>query len=381
MEKNYRTTEESKIKAGIKSKEAEDSLIIDVKVHTTVTPGGQFPDCLTLTLRHLPECQILAEDFCMEGEAGNWLDPSMHPFTAAFRQAVLEGNVLTLQFDGFPVKYFFVDHWIVKNQKDHRFNFSSDQISRVITPVADDFADFSEKDGEIFNYHLFSPEEKRNPDGPLPLVLVFHGFGDTHNLLAYRTSLVWAEEAAQQKRPCFVLSPVIAEPDYFNPQGRQKVYEAVLEKINTMIADGRVDASRIYIMGNSFGGMATIEFMERYPKVAAGAIALCSALNYSETAMEGLNRIVHIPLWIAAAENDGTIPSVNSKNMYRALCSLGSTTAHLTIYSDEEMNAAGGSEDSDSTFSYHHVEMAAMEDEAYAKWLFAQQKKNEPISF
>lgn len=347
------------------------SIISSVVVNTTVTKGGQFPDTLCVSLESEPSGPVQASDFLMEGWASNWMDPKLHSFTAAFSEVILEGNQLTLTFSDFKDKYFFVDNWTVTNAALPELSFSSDKITRIITPVADKFESFTKKDGEDFNYHLFTP---KNTSCPQPIVIVFHGFADTHNLLAYRTSIAWAEDDAQKERPCYVLSPTIDDETYFTGDGRAAVFEKVYEKVQSMIQEGKVDPSRVYIMGNSFGGMSTIEFMEKYPDLAAGALALCSAVNYSETAVANLHQLPDIPVWFCHAEHDSTIPSENSKNMFRILTDLGRNQIHLTIYSDEEMNAAGGSSDPDSTFSYHHVEMAVMEDPAYAEWLFAQHR-------
>lgn len=343
----------------------------DVVVYTTVTPGGQFPDTIEVTFDKIPSGQVNAEDFAMTGKASNWMDNSLHDFSASFKEAVVDGNTLTLTFDGFTDKYFFVDSWEVTNQANAQLSFSSKDISKVVTPVADDFVKYSKEDGEEFTYQLFTPEDTSVPQ---PIVVVFHGFADTHNLRVYRTSVAWAEPEAQAKRPCYVLSPIIDDNDYYNAGKRSEIFDKVYAKLESMISEGKVDPSRVYIMGNSFGGMSTIEFMEKYPDIAAAGIPLCSALNYSPSAKSGLEKITHIPLWIAQAENDGTIPSENSKYMYKTLTELGSTVVDMKIYSDEEMNAAGGSSDPNSTFSYHHVEMAVMEDEAYAEWLFSQHK-------
>lgn len=37
---------------------------------------------------------------------------------------------------------------------------------------------------------------------------------------------------------------------------------------------------------------------------------------------------------------------------------------------DEIMNDAGAFPDSESTYSYHHVELAVMEDDTYMEWLY-----------
>lgn len=346
--------------------------ITDITINTTVTPGGQFPDNIVVTFESNLNEKVSAEDFTMNGKAMNWLDTSLHSFTASFSDVKVEGNTMTLYFDGFTDKFFFVKSWSVTNSKNDSLSFNSEMPNKVITPVADEFEAFDTENGAEFDHYLYTP---KNADKPLPLIVVFHGFGDTCNILTYRTSVAWAEEEAQAKNPCYILSPTIYEGPYYDATGRSNVFDIVYKEINSMIDSGKVDPSRVYIMGNSFGGMSTIEFMEKYPDVAAAAMALCPALNYSQTAMASLDKIPNtIPIYIAQAENDGTIPSENSKNLYAKLKELGNESVQLRIYSDDEMNAAGGSSDPDSTFSYHHVEMAVMEDPSYAEWLFAQHK-------
>jgi len=352
------------------SMENNVQLVSEVKVFTEVTPGGQFPRSLRVVLNDKYKKEVNASDFEMIGKATNWLDPSLHDFTASFTDASVDGDVLTLTFGDFKDKYFFVDSWEISNKSDPDLIISSNQISRVVAPVADDFQYFSTNDGEEFNYNLFTPEDTSKPQ---PIVVVFHGYGDTHNLLVYRTSIAWAEAEAQEKRPCYVLAPVIGDEEYFQYEEREKVFAAVHDKLQKMIDAGQVDKNRVYVMGNSFGGMSSVEYMELYPNTVAGSLALCSALNYSEAAEKNLDKIGNTPIWVAQAENDGTISSENSRLLYDSLEANGNTNSKLTIYTDEEMNKAGCSPDNNSTFSYHHVEMVVMEDEQYAEWLFSQE--------
>lgn len=348
-----------------------------VQVYTTVTPGGQYPYKITAkldeaALGNVKSEEVSAEAFAFSGKASGWMNAALEEFSAPVEGASLEGDTLTLTFSEFPKKYFYVDSWMVSNRENAMLNFYSGQVTNVFTPVADDFETFTQEDGEDFTYHLFTPAETEEPQ---PLVIVFHGFSDTWNLLTYRTSIAWAEPEAQAKRPCYVLSPVIPDEEYFTGDGRAAVFEAVYAKVQSMIEAGQVDPKRVVVMGNSFGGMSTIEFCEKYPDVPAGAMALCSALNYSDTAMTNLEAITEIPLRIYHAENDSTISSSTSKEMYQKLVDAGDTKVEMHIFSDEEMNAVGGSSDSNSTYSYHHVELAIMDEEPYLEWLYNQVKE------
>jgi len=345
---------------------------MQITINTTITPGGQFPDTITVVYDEIPAGKIEASDFVMTGKATNWRDKSLHDFTAEFSNAKLDGNTLKLTFAGFDDKFFYVQSFEVINKNEPALGFTSEQPYKVIAPVADEFKHYSWHDGDGFEYNLYTPEDAK---GALPLVVVFHGFSDTHNTLIYRTSVAWAESEAQKKRPCYVLSPIACDYQYYFAPGRTILFRSVYKKIQKMIKAGQVDPSRIYVMGNSFGGMSTVEFTKKYPNVAAAAMPLCPALNYSKNSMKHLEKIVHIPMWIAQAENDHTIPSENGKNLYKNLTELGAKEVKLRIYTDEEMNAAGGSPEPNSKFSYHHVEMAVMEDEAYAEWLFSHSKQ------
>ena len=236
----------------------------------------------------------------------------------------------------------------------------------MVTPVADEF-ETKTSEGEIsFDYRFFDPGK----DEPVPIVIVFHGYGDTNNLLTYRTAVEWAEPENQQVRPCYVLAPVIDDETYFTEKGRDSVFVAIHDMIVQKVSDGKVDPARVYVMGNSFGGLSTIEYCEKYPDEVAGAIALCPALNYSGNAVMKLKEMTEVPIWFACAKNDNTIPSSQSENAVKSLERLGAKEVKFTEYSDEEMNAAGADPSPDATYSYHHVELAVMEDDAYMEWLF-----------
>ncbi len=75
-----------------------------------------------------------------------------------------------------------------------------------------------------------------------------------------------------------------------------------------MIASGKVDKSQVYVMGNSFGGMSTIEFSEKYPDFVTRALALCPALTYSKSAEAKLAQMKNVPIWFCHASGDNTIP-------------------------------------------------------------------------
>ncbi|MCR5107794.1 MAG: hypothetical protein K6B28_06490, partial [Lachnospiraceae bacterium] len=338
-----------------------------VTVNTTVRKTGQYPESFVLTF----EEDIKEDDpdpslFKLRGKAGFWGSNDTRDFECSFESAAISGNTLTLIPGDFPEKYFYVKEFTV-DCKDHpEYGFTNSDITNIVTPIADDFTTVTNKDGINFDYHLFTPKDEKN----MPVIIVFHGFGDTDNLLTYRTAVEWAEPDNQKLRPCYVLAPVIDDRTYYSPSGRDRVYDAIKDILDNMISEGKINPQKIYLMGNSFGGMATIEFCEKYPETASAAIALCPALTYAPDVYKKLESIKNLPIWFAHAKGDNTIPVSASQTAVSTLNELEAEEVRFTQYSDNEMDSAGADSAPDATYSYHHVELAVMEDDSYQEWLF-----------
>ena len=341
--------------------------ITNVEIHTSVRKTGQYPENIIITTSAPVDSDLNAADFHMEGHADKWQDTSLHEFECDFEKVDVSDCTITLIPKDFPEKFFYVKDFTVTCNSSPELSFTNEDVKTLVTPVVDSFETLSMEDNADFVYHLFTPESTEN----MPIVIVFHGFGDTDNLLTYRTAVEWAEPENQKVRPCYVLAPVIKDEYYFEASSRGAALDKVKALVDKMVSDGKVDPSRIYVMGNSFGGLSTIEFCEKYPDFVAGAIALCPALNYAPAASMNLEKMKDVPIWFAQAEHDGTIPITESRNAYKKLTDLGAANVHFTEYTDDEMNAAGADASNDSTYSYHHVELAVMEDDAYMDWLYS----------
>ena len=349
----------------------EDLMVKSVTVNTTVRKTGQYPEEFLVTFDEaLPEAEFNADDFYMTGAAGAWGSSSTHSFSCEFSSVQADGNTLTLIPENFPEKYFYVKNWEIRSRTMDSLSVDSSMVSETHTETADLFTTYTDEKNS-FRWHEFAPEA----DGPLPVVVVFHGYGDTNNLLTYRTAVEWAEPENQAVRPCIVIAPVIDDASYINPLRRAAVFGGVLAHIDELIDAGKADPDRLYVMGNSFGGMSSLEFTECYPDRVAAVLSLCPAVGYSGTAVQNLPAMKDVPVWFAHAEHDNTIPAADSETCLNTLVEAGSTVAKRTVYTDEEMNAAGGSPSPDSTYSYHHVELAVMEDDTYMEWLFAQHRE------
>lgn len=340
-----------------------------ISLYTRVTKWGQMPERFEITGQDLPE-GLPAADFVIRGRAASWGTNDWHPFSCAVQSVRAAEGGWSLVPEGFPEKWFYVREMEVSCAAHPELGFALEDIGHTFTETADEFTDVEDHDSRL-TAHVYLPEHA----GPIPVVLVFHGYGDDHNLLSYRTSVAWAEPESQAVRPCIVIAPTIDAIYYGSEIARSRIYEGIMAYIDGLIHEGRADADRIYVMGNSFGGMASFEIAEQHPGRFAAILALCPALNYSARGTVGLSGLTDIPVQIAQAEHDETIPSEVGKAAAEALIKAGNADVKLRIYSDEEMNACGAVFGREQTYSFHHVELAVMEDEAYARWLFDQARR------
>jgi len=332
---------------------------------TRVTKWGQLPERFEITGQALPE-GVSASDFAVNGRAAGWENESLHDFSCAVAAVEATADGWALIPERFPEKYFYVREMTVSCAGHPELDFELSDIGRTLTATADSFTDVEDHESR-FMAHVFIPET----DTPLPLVLVFHGYGDDHNLLSYRTATAWAEPESQALRPCVVVAPVINTIYYGSEIARSRIYEGIIRYIDALTDAGVVDPKRVYAMGNSFGGMAALEIAEQHPGRFAALLALCPALNYGPNATAQLDMLRDVPVAIALAENDETIPASVGISAARAIESAGNDRVWLRVYNDDEMNVAGASLGREQVYSFHHVELAVMEDEAYPQWLFS----------
>ena len=211
-------------------------------------------------------------------------------------------------------------------------------------------------------YFLYTPKGEKD----MPLVIVFHGYGETDNAGKTRTVSTLTDAGSQSKRPCYVLAPHIEDDTFLAQTNREALYAEIKEISDNLISQGKVDPARIYCMGNSFGGLSTVEFLETYPEYVAGSIVMCPALTYSRDSTTNLSGIKDIPIWFAHATNDNVITVDVSRSAVSTLKAMGAENVSLTEFDDREMLSAG------ALSGFHQADFAVMADESFMEWLFSQ---------
>jgi len=162
----------------------------------------------------------------------------------------------------------------------------------VVSPVLDKFK-YANHDGLEYSYFLSEEAE-----GPLPLVVFFHGGGQGNDIYTpirfSNGGTVWANPENQAKHPTHVLAPRNAT----TPEAMHKV-KAVIDQ---WIEDGKVDPNRIYITGFSMGGGSTWTFLQTFPDFPAAAAPLCPAGGPGNEA--NAKAVAYLPLWVFVDVDD-----------------------------------------------------------------------------
>lgn len=176
----------------------------------------------------------------------------------------------------------------------------------AINLVVDDFQQNEFHDavtGDTLAYNLFVPKD-RDPSRPLPLVLFMHDAGNTSPLVD--TTLVqglgaisWASPEDQLKHPAIVLAPQFASQTVDDSSNTSSLLATTLHLLDHIAQVHNADRARIYITGQSGGGVMSIAMMIREPDLFAAAFLV--ACQWDVAVVQPLARQ---NLWVMVAEGD-----------------------------------------------------------------------------
>jgi len=176
---------------------------------------------------------------------------------------------------------------------------------------------------EDLQYYLYYPENyEKEPAVPLPLLLFLHGGGESGDSLAILKKNGPPKLLAEGKQfPFLVLAPQ-------NPH-KKKWWNirAIVQLLDTIVANNNVDPNRIYLTGLSRGGNAAWELAVQYPEKFAAMAVVCgmAPLPYASW----INK--KMPIWVFHGTEDKSIPFSESETMVNALKRMGYDVT-FTIY-------------------------------------------------
>ena len=192
--------------------------------------------------------------------------------------------------------------------------------------------------GHTLPYNLYVPE---HTDEPLPLVVFMHDMGSVSAQTDFTLrqgigALVWADDAEQAKRPCFVLAPQYGEQAAFDDYTVGWGAEATLSLIESLCGSFAIDRNRIYGTGQSMGTMMLCELLLRHPGFFAGCF-----LTAGQWDPERMGAIREEHVWTMVSEHDGRAFPIMGACM-DAVEKAGGKVArgHVDAKADEETKAA-----------------------------------------
>jgi len=168
---------------------------------------------------------------------------------------------------------------------------------------------------ENFHYYLYFPEHyEGTEDEEFPLLLFLHGGGESGgNLEEIKSNGPPKLIAEGNEFPFLILAPQNPhEKKWWNT-------EALIELLDEVMANNRVDKNRIYLTGLSRGGGAAWELAVQYPKKFAALAVVCgmSPLPYASW----MNK--EMPIWVFHGKDDQSIPFSESEEMVEKLKRMG----------------------------------------------------------
>lgn len=198
---------------------------------------------------------------------------------------------------------------------------------------------YQDKEYGKLNYRLLRPDTVEAM-GSYPLVVFLHGSGergdDNTSQLVHGGS-VFSDPVNKEKYPAYVVFPQCPEgrmwaatesPSSFMPgagEYPETVEEhLVMELIDKLKADYRIDPKRIYIAGISMGGIGAYDLVCRHPEVFAGATVMCGAVD-----PDRLQKVGDIDFTIYHGAADPLIPVICGREAYLQLRKQGTPVTYI----------------------------------------------------
>ena len=168
---------------------------------------------------------------------------------------------------------------------------------------------------ETLHYYLYYPSDyESRGNEKFPLLLFLHGGGESGGNLEDLQIHGPPKMIVEGKEfPFLILAPQHPHKNKFWNTN------AVIQLLDTVIQNNRVDPKRIYLTGLSRGGTAAWEMAVQYPQKFAAMAVVCgmTPLPYASWIDKDM------PIWVFHGEEDPVILVEESENMVKKLESMG----------------------------------------------------------
>jgi len=367
-----------------------------VTVITAVDDWGTVVKSIDVTVKSKKLLKKLsAADFDICNNALNCLyDPATGDFAKPYEDDGItitkKGKVLTITAKPFDAEGarrmdFRKNPWYV-TCTDASLNFSMNDVEETSIEVIDDCIKGSFTfAGLTREYMLYLPkDENGNTINNVPLFVWQIGGGEYNQpLMTVALANRCLASLPQHGQPCATLVFAIANPNYSYSASLDPAKIELVDRnnalqmafIDQLIAEGKVDGSRLFCAGASSGGGCTMRFMMQFADRFKAAIPICAMdpivpihmvqetypgqftddiekvwkgdcvykWNGSEMTLQPMDieAFTKLPMYFVHAQDDTTCKVISTHAYYEARARLGAKQDMKRIYSDADMKEYG----------------------------------------
>jgi poly(3-hydroxybutyrate) depolymerase len=189
---------------------------------------------------------------------------------------------------------------------------------------------------EILPYRMYVPTTY-TATKPFPLIVALHGLGSTEDaffdgyekrlpLLAEQHGYIVAAPLGYRVDGSYGWGLGNAPADPVTRRIQELSEQDVMQVLQHVRQQYRIDENRIYLMGHSMGGIGTWKIAARYPDIWA-AIGPISGSGAPAT----LDRIRHVPEIVVHGDDDATVNVSGSRTMVAKLRELGTDVNYVEV--------------------------------------------------
>ncbi len=368
-----------------------------VEIRTEVGDFGMLVNAIEITVSNPRSIKgLTAADFDLVNNVpGGYMNPATGKMYESFEDDGIvvstDKNVLRIQATPFSKAgrredFRNVIPWELHCAIDSALNVSPDQVSAEHIDVLDDCIKGSFSFGGLTReYMLHLPKDANGNVIPnVPLMVWQIGGGEyDKDMMTVATANRCLVSLAKEGVPCAALVFAIANPNYTYSASLYPEKIELIDRnnalqmafIDQLIAEGKVDGSKLFCAGASSGGGCTMRFMMQFAERFKAAIPCCAmdpivpihkveekypgqyaddiekvwkgkcVYKWNGTDMElstmNIDAFVNLPMYFAHAESDQTCKVASTYAYTEARKRLGAKNDQMIIYSNEDLAKFG----------------------------------------
>jgi predicted esterase len=180
----------------------------------------------------------------------------------------------------------------------------------------------------VVHYGLYVPPHFQGKKGPFPLIVFLHGYGERTKARIFKAGLPLAiAQRFGTNKPNGHFQFIAFFP--IDPTGRWEAgsteVERVMLALDYVIADHRIDPSRVYLTGLSAGGSGVWNLAQAYPHKWAAVAPVCSFVS------PDVEKVRHLPAWIFHGDKDQIAPVDRERYLVQQLKEAGADMRYTEV--------------------------------------------------